>query len=51
MTVIMIVIVIAMCGLEQDRTGRLVEDQLARLVLIVVVEVEHVIERPRDGVE
>jgi hypothetical protein len=31
--------------------GRLIEDQFARIILIVVVEVEHVFERAGDGVK
>src|SRR5262249_29523716 len=44
------IVVVAMRG-EDHGTGRLVEDQLARPVVVAPVEVEHVVERPGDRVE
>jgi hypothetical protein len=40
------IVVVVMIGGKLDHAGRPVKDQLARLVCVPVVEVEHVIERP-----
>src|SRR5262249_8230617 len=47
---VLIVVVIATAG-EDDRAGLRVEDQLAVVVVAAAVEIEHVVDLARDGVE
>src|SRR5215470_6736571 len=48
---IVVMIVVVAMAVEDDRTGRRIEDQLAIVVVDAAVEVEHVLDRSRDGVE
>src|SRR6266851_3078072 len=50
MIVVMVPVVIASGGGDHN-PGRLIENQLARAVLVPIVEVEHVVERSGDGIE
>src|SRR5215470_19757068 len=47
---VMIIVVITMAA-EHDGAGARIEDQLAIVVVDMTIEVEHVLDRARDGVE
>jgi hypothetical protein len=50
MVTVMVPIVIASGGGDHN-PGRFIENQLARAVLVPIVEVEHVVERSGNGIE
>src|SRR6266849_9480994 len=50
-TVVVTVPIVIASGGGDHNPGRLIENQLARAVLVPIVEVEHVVERSGNGIE